>query len=367
MRIQHHKKILKEILKNENADYKRLVIFPNCLDWNVPLYQRPQQLAVALGRQGALVFYSQPTIDHTKPPFQLIEKGVYLCNVHLETFKIIPNPNIYLLVWNRDYAHYFDNPRIIYDFVDVVDENVFHLGRNQLYKNHEYLLRNAQIVLATAKNLVEEAKLYRSDVIYSPNGVVYEHFARAARNEYMFPPKDMAHIVALQQPIIGYYGAIARWFDYDLLKKVALLKPNYQFVLIGPDYDGTIQKTNLLAFPNVHWLGSKSYKDLPHYLQYFDVATIPFVVNEITNATSPLKLFEYMAGEKPIVITPMRESLNYPGIFIAQEAEEFSKQLDNALLKKNDSEHRSLLRKLALENTWDERAKRLLEILEYIS
>jgi len=221
--------------------------------------------------------------------------------------------------------------------------------------------------LATANKLVEEAKHYRPDVIYCPNGVVYDHFARAARNEFSTPPDDIAPIVDLNQPIIGYYGALARWFDYDLLKQVALSRPHYRFVLIGPDYDGTLQKTDLLHIPNILWLGVKPYKELPHYLQYFDVATIPFVVNEITHATSPLKLFEYMAGEKPIVITPMRESMSYAGVLIAENAEEFALQLDNALVKKNNAEYRLLLRKVALENTWDERARILLEALEVIN
>jgi len=363
--IKHHQKLLSELLSKESGTYKQLIIFPPSLDWDVQLFQRPQQLALALGRQGALVFYLQPKPDRKQPPFQLIEKGVYLCNVHVDTFRALANPYIYLLTWNSDYANCFDNPRVIYDFVDDID--VFYGDRDQIVRGHDYLLKNAYIVLATANKLVEEAKHYRPDVIYCPNGVVYDHFARAARNEFSTPPDDIAPIVDLNQPIIGYYGALARWFDYDLLKQVALSRPHYRFVLIGPDYDGTLQKTDLLHIPNILWLGVKPYKELPHYLQYFDVATIPFVVNEITHATSPLKLFEYMAGEKPIVITPMRESMSYAGVLIAENAEEFALQLDNALVKKNNAEYRLLLRKVALENTWDERARILLEALEVIN
>lgn len=359
--IKHHQKVLDEILTNQQDHYKEIVIFPPSLDWNVQLFQRPQQLALALGRQGALVFYLQPKPDQKQPPFNLIENGVYLCNVHVDVFHDLPNPFIYLLTWNSDYARCFNQPRILYDFVDDID--VFYGERDQIVRGHEFLLRNAHIILATANKLIEEVKNYRSDVIYAPNGVVYEHFARAARNEYSTPPQDLADLAASQQPIIGYYGALARWFDYDLFKKVALLRPNYHFVLIGPDYDGTLEHTDLLTTPNIHWLGVKPYNELPHYLQYFDVATIPFIVNDITHATSPIKLFEYMAGEKPVVITPMRESMNYPGVLIAQDAEEFATQLDNALLKKDSPEYRTLLRKIALENTWDERAKALLDAL----
>jgi glycosyltransferase involved in cell wall biosynthesis len=165
-------------------------------------------------------------------------------------------------------------------------------------------------------------------------------------------------------PIIGYYGALARWFDYGLLKELARLRPNYQFVLIGPDYDGTLELAGVPLEANIHWLGVKPYADLPHYLQYFDVAIIPFVVNDITNATSPLKLFEYMAGEKPIVITPMQESMRYPGVAVGADALQFAQQLDVALSRRDDQAYLSLLRQTAQENTWEHRADEILHLVE---
>lgn len=356
--IETQRKTLREILKKEKSDFKKLIVFAPTIEWDAKLFQRPQQLALALGRKGALVFYLQPVPDLKQPPFRLIGTGLYLCNVYLEIFHSIPNPYVYLLTYNSHYASYFCDPRIIYDFIDDID--VFG-DRDQLTKGHEYLLKNAYVVLATAKKLVEEVQDIRPDVIYSPNGVTYEHFSKAARKEYSSPPQDLASIINLSQPIIGYYGALARWFDYNLVKQTAILKPQYQFVLIGPDYDGTLWNTDVLDIPNIHWLGAKPYRELPHYLQYFDVAMIPFLVNEITNATSPIKLFEYMAGEKPVVITPMRESMHYPGVLTANTAEEFASQIDKALLKREDSEFRLLLRKIALENTWDIRAEEMLK------
>lgn len=187
--IKQHQKLLDEILTDKKGYYKEIVIFPPSLDWNVQLFQRPQQLALALGRQGALVFYMQPNPDRKQPPFHLIEKGIYLCNVHVDTFRDLPNPFIYLLTWNSDYAKCFNHPRIIYDFVDDID--VFYGERDQIVRGHDFLLRNAHIVLATANKLIEEVKNYRPDVIYSPNGVVYEHFSKAARNEYTADRKSV--------------------------------------------------------------------------------------------------------------------------------------------------------------------------------
>ncbi|MGA9397037.1 MAG: hypothetical protein WBV22_02150, partial [Anaerolineaceae bacterium] len=296
--IARNRIILTQILQKARLEksIRAVVIFPPSLDWDVQLFQRPQQLALALAKQGALVFYIQPKPDRKQLPFKSISKRLYLCNVHVDTFHSLPNPLIYLLTWNSDYALVFKDPRILYDFVD--DVNVFYGDHQKIVKGHQYLLRNASLVLATAYKLVEEARLHRPDVIYSPNGVAYEHFARAAREEHTTPPEDMTSILSDSKPVIGYYGALARWFDYDLLKAIAALRPGYNFVLIGPDYDATLNPAKITHLSNIHWLGVKPYQELPHYLQYFDIATIPFIVNEITHATSPLKLFEYMAGEK---------------------------------------------------------------------
>ncbi|MGE5224560.1 MAG: glycosyltransferase, partial [Omnitrophica WOR_2 bacterium] len=177
-------------------------------------------------------------------------------------------------------------------------------------------------------------------------------------------PDDLAPIVAGRKPVIGYYGALAKWFDYDLLKKVAGLRPDLSFVLIGMDYDGSLKHSRVLEVPNIAWLGQKSYEELPAYLRFFDVATIPFQLNEITHSTSPLKLFEYMAGGKPVVITPMQESMRYDGVLVAHDAAEFSEKIDQALRLKEDPEYLRRIDCVALDNTWERRAAQLLEALK---
>jgi hypothetical protein len=362
--IAQNQEILRQILQEKQAgkDYRTIIVFPPSLDWDVQLFQRPQQLALALAKQGALVFYLQPKYNKEHQPFQLIRERLFLCNVHARTFQIVSNALIYLLTWNSRYASQFIHPRIIYDYVD--DINAFFGDHQNIVKGHRYLLQNADYILATARILVDEVRLLRPDVIFSPNGVVYDQFARAARREFSSPPEDIRAILSKSNPIIGYYGALARWFDYDLLKVVASLRPEYEFVLIGPDYDGTLKRLEIPNIRNVHWLGVKPYEELPHYLQYFDVATIPFIVNDITHATSPLKLFEYMAGEKPIVITPMQESMHYPGVLVGENYVQFAQKLDLALQMREDQTYLSLLRQTALENTWEQRAEEILVAIE---
>jgi glycosyltransferase involved in cell wall biosynthesis len=356
--------LLADILEEtrQKNSIREIIIFPPSLDWDVQLFQRPQQLALALAKQGALVFYIQPKRDRKQPPFKSISERLYLCNVHEDTFSLIVNPLIYLLTWNSEYAKVFKKPRIVYDFVDDID--VFYGDHKKIVKGHQFLLQNAALVLATAQKLVEDARIHRPDVVYSPNGVVYDHFAQAAQAGDIAPPEDMKTILSNSRPVIGYYGALARWFDYDLLKAVVELRPEYNFVLIGPDYDATLNPAGITHLTNIHWLGVKPYRDLPHYLKFFDVATIPFIVNDITNSASPLKLFEYMAGEKPVVATPMRESMHYPGVLIANDAHQFAQQLDAALKIRNDPAYRDQLRRTALDNTWERRAEGILHAIE---
>lgn len=355
-KLQEHRAALAGILAENQG--KPLIIIAPSLDWDVQLFQRPQQIALALARQGALVFYMQPKPDLKQPPFLQYRPAMYLCNVYHEAFQVIPCPLVYVLTWNSDFLSCFDRPRAIYDYVD--DVNVFYGDHNAIVAGHKRLLAKAEFVMATAEKLYEEASQHRPDVLFSPNGVEIEHFCRYTLQAPPVP-EDMQPVLERRHPVIGYYGALARWFDYDLLRRLSALRPDYEFVLIGPDYDGTLNPTGILKLPNVHWLGVKKYTELPDYLYYFDVATIPFQINDITHATSPLKLFEYMAGGKPVVITPMHESMRYPGVLVGATPEEFAAQLDRALELRSDPDHQRTLREVAEANTWDERARQLLQ------
>jgi glycosyltransferase involved in cell wall biosynthesis len=195
-----------------------------------------------------------------------------------------------------------------------------------------------------------------------PNGVHLEHFARARQPGPR--PAEWQGVVAPGRPVIGYYGALARWFDYALVAQAAGARPGYEFVLIGPDHDGTLRSSGLLAQPNVRWLGPVRYERLPEHVRAFDVATIPFVVDAVTHSVSPLKLFEYMAAGRPIVITAMEESLRYPGPLLARTAAEFPARLDQALALRGDAVHQAELARVAEANTWRERAARVLAALD---
>ena len=147
------------------------------------------------------------------------------------------------------------------------------------------------------------------------------------------------------------------------MAEVAKLRPDCEIVLIGPDHDGSFARSGLVSLPNITWLGAKVYHQLPYYLGHFDVATIPFKVNELTQAVSPIKLFEYMAAGKPIISTDLNECRQHPEILIAGSAVDFAQLIDRALAQSQDAALRRTLEALAQENSWDSRAALLVEAL----
>jgi len=352
-----------ETILATHRNARQVIVFPPSLDWNVQLFQRPQQLALALAERGALIFYLPPKVTNDTGPFEEYRPNLYLCNVPVETFAQLDSPLVYILTWNRKYATAFHKPRIIYDYVDEI--RVFDGDFREMVQDHERLVRESHLVITTADQLYQATRNLRSDAILCPNGVDYAHFEITRESNKQSPPDDLVPIIKRGNPVVGYYGALAEWFDYQLVMDLARQRTDLSFVVIGPDYDGTMHPA-FLDLPNVDWLGVKSYETLPNYLAYFDVAMIPFMLNEITHATSPLKLFEYMAGGKPVVVTPMHESIRYDGVLVADTFEAFSKRIDQALQLRNDRTYLHLVDQVALNNTWQARAEQILSVLGQI-
>jgi glycosyltransferase involved in cell wall biosynthesis len=216
-----------------------------------------------------------------------------------------------------------------------------------------------------ARTLHEQARRRRPDALYLPNAVEFERFALEAGEP---PPADeaLAAVRAAGRPIAGYYGALARWFDYGLLDEVARARADWSFLLIGPDLDGSLAGQPLLERSNVTWLGVRPYEALPRYLRCFDVATIPFRIDDITRATSPLKLFEYFAAGRPVVTTPLPECAAFSEVRVAAGPEEFARALDAARAEAHEAGARARRRAVARANTWDARVAQVLPALRRV-
>ncbi len=335
-----------------------VIVYPPSIQWDIELFQRPQQMALSFAKAGNLVFYCQPVGVDPRYRIQQAHENLYITNVPMESFSQIENPVVIAVSYNRKWLGYFSKPRIVYDYIDELEVFKDALDINALRRNHRYFLKHATIISATAANLFEEVHRTRKDALLIPNGVDYEHFQGPFVSQLQ-ANKELEKILAQNKPIVGYYGALARWFDYELLEKTASARPDLSFVLIGPNYDNSMTTSTITELPNVYWLGPKKYSELPAYLTHFTVCMIPFVVNDITHSTSPLKLFEYMAARKPVVITPMRESMRIEGVLVANDPQQFSEKIDEAIRLSNDRDFTRRLDEIARENTWDARAQQV--------
>ena len=173
-----------------------------------------------------------------------------------------------------------------------------------------------------ALKMLEQQLFKKADIVFTGGNTLYEAKKTQHKNIYSFPSSiDKAHFISarnvseenedqkvIPHPRLGFYGVIDERFDIDLIRQAADAKPDWHFVLIGP-----IIKIDAATLPqnnNIHYLGAKSYDELPQYLSGWDIALIPFAINESTRYISPTKTPEYLAGGKPVISTAITDVVN---------------------------------------------------------
>jgi glycosyltransferase involved in cell wall biosynthesis len=315
-------------------------------------------MARALARQGYLVFYG---LDHWSREqtdgFRQVDPNLFLYSVYpnyLDVLQGIPRPLTLTYAYNFNFIRHLREPVTVFEHIDELEVFTATHRIEHLRQWYEDAIENADIVVASAHDLLQTVRQRRADAFLCQNGVDFDHFA--ARRPP--PPADLPRD---GRPIVGYYGALAEWIDYDLLDFAADSLPGFRFVFIGPDYDQSMDGKPVFDRPNVSWLGPKEYDELPSYLQAFSVATIPFVLNDVTHAVSPVKLHEYLAGGKPVVTTAMREAASYEVVMIGHDRNEWVEKLVEAERLSHDEGHVDRLRMTARANTWDQRVGSLID------
>lgn len=353
-----------EKVLSKRDDYKGVFIQEVIIDWNVPLYQRPQHISAALGRLGYLVIYRTDnwTADDVNG-FREVSKNVWLTN----RYEVEEIQGCVRSLYSTAYANTTESllkngkrGRIVYEYIDHIDPEISgdqeNIRRLLSLKNFAFG-GGADFIVASARKLYEEAveAVGKEKVILVPNGVDTIHY-RSSLHITTLIPESLVLFKEKHKAIVGYFGALAPWLWYDVIAELASQRPDLGFVFIGPDYYGGSEK--LPKFENVLYLGTIDYKILPAYARQFDVCFIPFKPGEIAKTTSPLKLFEYFALEKPVVVTSdMDECTAYTEVFRGGSVDELTVAIDAALNVKDPDDFKIRLRSLADKNDWLERAK----------
>lgn len=342
-------------------------------------FQRPQQIAAQFARDGHRVFWISPTRflpPSAAEPYRLTPLRDNLWEVHLRG----QQPDIYLgrlspellasmtagldrlcgdaatsesvamvqLPFWRQVALRLRQDRGCAVVYDCMDEWATFPNMGEFNVSEErQLVRETDVLAVSGRTLLEKFRAAGLQPVLARNGVDFAFYNQ---------PHLAAGDLRVPKPVIGYFGAIADWMDLELVRSAALARPQYSFVMVGQVFRDDISSIDL---PNVHLLGSKPYAEIPSYLEHFDVCVIPFVLNEVTKATDPVKLYEYLARGKPVVATAMAELAECGDlIYIAGDADDYAVQLDRAVAE-NDPLLRERRMAYAAANTWEQRCQTL--------
>jgi UDP-galactopyranose mutase len=247
---------------------------------------------------------------------------------------------------------------VVYDVMDQL--SAFKGAPVELRVHEREMLARAQVVFTGGISLYYDKSPYATSIYPFPSGVEREHFAPAAEREAFPRPDDIAHIAP---PILGYYGVIDERMDLALIRHLAESHPEWNIVLVGPVVK--IDPNDVPQLPNVHVTGMKTYDQLPAYLAHFDVALVPFAMNEATRFLSPTKTLEYLAARKPVVSTPIHDVIELYGsvVDVGYSPEEFAQHVENALTSTPSADHYEAVDHLLQEYAWDEIASRMQRII----
>ncbi len=361
------------------------VICFSIIDWDFR-YQRPQHLMSQFAAHAHRVFYISPSRFKSDSSRERVSVKAIKENVYEVELALSDQPNLYLeTIEGENLTSILDSLeelrrrfsideaisyvmiaswtdaaleararwgwRVVYDCMDEWD--TFPNISREVVKAEMKLVKNCDLIAVTARRLFEKWRYFDRPLVLAQNAVDDDFYLQH------FRPNSLLEDVP--PPIIGYYGAIADWFDVELMTEVAKRRPRYTFVLIGGVFDTDVSA--LEALPNVRMLGQQPYEKMPLYLYRFDACIIPFKINAVTEATDPVKLYEYLIGGKPVVtvalpeLDPCRDL-----VYIARKMEDFVARLDEAVAER-DADIEARRREFARQNTWRNRYERLSEAI----
>lgn len=340
------------------------------LRWDF-VYQRPQHLMSRFAKKGRVFFVEEPIFTDEPTHLEISPREDNLTvvvprvsNFDRETKNIEALQRELLNELFRErriknFVLWFYTPMamsfagrlapqaVVYDCMDELSG--FKFAPPALLENESKLFQKADLVFTGGQSLYEAKKDRHKSVHAFPSSIDAAHF-KQARN-ITDEPQDQKQIA---RPRLGYCGVIDERLDLNLLSAFADLRPEWQFIMIGPVVK--ISSEDLPRRANIHYLGGKDYRELPNYMAGWDVALMPFALNESTKFISPTKTPEYLAAGKPVVSTAIKDVVQPYGemnlVYIASTAEEFVAAGEKAL-QEYDAEKASRIDEFLAQNSWD--------------
>jgi len=339
------------------------------LRWDF-VFQRPQHLMTRFGRERRVFLIEEPVNGDASETLRVRREGKVTIATPVLSPDIGEDTRVELIRSRltrflaeegvSDYALWYYTPMmlpitdhltpklVVYDCMDEL--SAFAGAPPELLERERRLLERADVVFTGGQSLYEAKKDRHPRVHAFPSSIEYDHFASA--RDGIEDPEDQKPIAG---PRIGFYGVVDERFDVDLLGAVAQRRPDWSFVILGPTVK--IDPARLPRQANIHYLGMKSYAQLPKYLANWDVAMLPFARNESTKYISPTKTPEYLAAGRPVVSTSITDVVRPYGndklVHIADDADGWVEAIERALAQRDDAQWLARVDAFLAHTSWD--------------
>ncbi len=354
---------------NIQPTYPTNLICFSHLKWDF-VYQRPQHIMTRLSKQYNVFFIEEPIWCNDEDRYEINKNG----NVSVVKFWVNKSPVIpgrtrlhllldkfikqqqlqhhiawYYTPMALDFSKHLQSALTVYDCMDEL--SAFKFAPQELKDFEKLLFKKSELVFTGGHSLYEAKKHYHHNIYPFPSSIQKEHFAQA--KNLLPQPEDQKNIPSKR---LGFYGVVDERFNIKLIEEVATKRPDWQLVIIGPVVK--IEESSLPRLKNIHYLGGKTYAQLPVYLSGWDIAFIPFAKNESTQFISPTKTPEYLAAGKPVISTSITDVVNPYGVqnlvYIADTADEFISAAEEIFTMQPEEQH-----------TWQERVDEFLSALSW--
>jgi glycosyltransferase involved in cell wall biosynthesis len=357
------------------------------LNWD-HVWQRPQQLMTRFARRCRVIYADPPqVVDRVDMPYfeerqghggvrvvrpifpgRLFETSGASFDETYETLwsRMLPElldqagPNTILWVFSprADYLVKQAEPYVRVAVYDCMDDLASFRGAEQDIRQREArLLEEVALVTTGGFSMYQARKHLHPNVHCFPSGVDVAHYRQVQEPTTTVPDA----VEALPHPRLGYFGVLDERIDWPLIGEVAARRPEWQWVLVGPF--AKVDESELPSAPNIHYLGGQAYTDLPRFLKGFDIATMPFALNEATRYISPTKTLEYLAGRKPVVSSSVPDVVAFYKeiVYIADGADGWITAIEQILASSDDERAARLERAIVPleQSSWDSIAERM--------